>query len=129
MGSCIDCGKALDICPSRLRKNPHRRCLGCYLAEFNGRTKSEGYVRLTIVPGRNGRWQYEHRMVAAKILGRGLRESEVVHHINGDRSDNRPENLRIYENPGDHVLQEGHVGRGRDGKFKSTRVNAKEFRG
>jgi hypothetical protein len=51
--------------------------------EHNGRTYAKFYGRL------------QHRLVAEKMLGRKLREDEVVHHIDGDKRNNDPENLMV----------------------------------
>jgi len=94
-----------------------RRAKGRFGPENNfwkgGRSvASNGYVlvkanghRLADVRG----YAYEHRLVAEAKLGRELKPGEQVHHINGNRQDNRPENLEVVASQAEHRLR--HRGR------------------
>ena len=66
---------------------------GYYLVKLRGHPMADvrGYV-------------YEHRLVASQMLGRLLRKGEIVHHRNGDKTDNRPENLEVTESVALHRL-------------------------
>jgi hypothetical protein len=56
-----------------------------------GHLRKDGYRLIARVP--------EHRLVMERVLARPLEPWEHVHHLNGLRSDNRPENLELWVKP------------------------------
>lgn len=67
--------------------------MGKYLCTFcpdNPRATKEGYV-------------YTHVLVAEQNLGRYLRKGECVHHVDGNKLNNSPDNLIVFKTKADHT--------------------------
>jgi hypothetical protein len=73
-------------------------------ASGNGRwnggvyNREDGYLGLYEIKLKGERTKYsmEHRLIMEQHIGRKLKNSEVVHHLNGNRKDNRIENLSLF---------------------------------
>lgn len=75
---------------------------------------SSGYVGVLVPEGHhlrmNNRYAFEHQIVAERLLGRRLKEGEIVHHKNGDKTDNRPENIEVCPSRFSHKVEHRKVG-------------------
>lgn len=50
---------------------------------------------------------FQSRLVAEKCLGRYLTKQEIIHHINGNTLNDKPENLYLFSSNSEHMKYEG----------------------
>lgn len=84
-----------------------------------GGYRKDGYKLIS----ENGVRILEHRSMMQKFIGRKLLSNEVIHHKNGDRQDNRIENL-ILTNHSEH--RKYHKGNPRKRMSAEARENIRE---
>ena len=71
---------------------------------LRGRGSGKGYTKVNGV--------HKHRVVMETILGRPLKPGEVVHHKDGNKRNNEPENLEAMSRA-DHIREHLRRGGGR----------------
>lgn len=79
--------------------------------------KRKGHPRVL----ERGDYVLEHILVGEEVIGRYLKEGEIIHHINGVRDDNQPDNLFI-TNHADHMRMHN------DGTSYLVTSNLEEYR-
>src|SRR3990167_84759 len=101
---CKWCGnKATQDRRNRVRNFCSKACASRWTAKNRSTTKgryttSKGYTAIYIPThpdASKGGYVMEHRLVMEKLLGRRLLKTEIVHHLDGKRANNKPKNLEL----------------------------------
>ena len=116
---CEECGKKISMPPSQYERSKRHFCSRrCHMKHMNRelnptRMTPETRKKLSIARKEKlslGSQSYEktlgrhtHRIVAEQKIGRPLRKGEVVHHIDGNKHNNEPENLMVFRSQADHA--------------------------
>lgn len=84
------------------------RCRECMRMQWKGRLTARKRGTVTPYIGVNG-YRYvgqklEHRLVVERAIGRKLRRSEYVHHVDGNKLNNDPSNLVACQDGSYHML-------------------------
>lgn len=127
--TCIYCGLTFNrwikngqkesACDFRVRKFCSKKCFHSHNRKENHwlykggiKTRPDGYLRYSDTD------EYVHRRVMEEFLGRKLTTEEHIHHINGNKSDNRVENLQLHTNSSHRQLHcESQIRDSKSGKF------------
>ena len=94
IASCKECGKEFYTTRHQFCS---RECASIYRSKHAPKKtyKENGYL-VVHIKGYNKKGNAKlHRVIMEEFLGRKLSADEVVHHINGDKTDNRIENLMV----------------------------------
>ena len=102
--SCEHCNKSFYVRPSEIKKGGGRFCSNDCRRTFEA-IRSPWYEKKGTVA--------VHRLVAEQMLGRKLKKGETVHHIDGNRRNNLPDNLMVFQSHSEHLKYEARTGQRR----------------
>lgn len=89
-----------------------------------GKVKMLGYIW---IKQKDGKYRKEHILKIESQIGRKLKNNECVHHLNGDKEDNRLCNLYLMTKSKHHKLHYKELDIGKDGRIKGKKLLLKKI--